>query len=70
MTETFQQIGDDLDLYLKLLDRSQQSHNAFNVLESYNPLSEGTKIVVGRTRCSMAPLVRSLGHDEFIVLNE
>jgi len=65
-TETFRQIGDDLDSYLALLDRSQRSHDAFNVSESYNPLSEGTKKIVGRTRCSMAPLVKSSGHDRFI----
>jgi hypothetical protein len=62
-TETFQQIGDDLDAYRKLLDRSQRSHDAFDVSESYNPLSEDTKKVVGRTRRSMAPLVKCLGHD-------
>ena len=63
-TETFRQVGDDLDSYQKLLDRSQRSHDAFNVSESLNPLSEKTKNAVGRTRRSMAPLVKSFGHDE------
>jgi hypothetical protein len=63
-TETFQQIGDDLDSYRKLLDRSQRSHDAFDVSECYSPLSESMKMVVGRTRRSMAPLVKCLGHDE------
>jgi hypothetical protein len=62
--ETFQQIGDDLDSYQKLLDRSQLPHDAFNVSEGYNPLSDNTKKVVGRTRRSMAPLVKFCGHDE------
>jgi len=57
-TETFRQIGEDVDSYQKLLDRSQRSHDAFDVSESPNPLSENTKIIVGRTRRSMAPLVK------------
>jgi len=63
-TETFQQIGNDLDSYRKLLDRSQRSHDAFDMSESHNPLSKKTKLIVGRTRRSMAPLIESLGHDE------
>ncbi|KAF8495544.1 hypothetical protein F5888DRAFT_1711816 [Russula emetica] len=63
-TETFRQIGEDLDSYRKSLDRSQRDHEAFNVSESFNPLSENTKIIVGRTRRSMAPLIKSRGHNE------
>ena len=36
-------VGDDLDSYRRLLDRSQWSHDAFNVSESFNPLSEKRK---------------------------
>ncbi|KAI0285279.1 hypothetical protein BGY98DRAFT_1092902 [Russula aff. rugulosa BPL654] len=44
-TESFQQIGHDLESYQKLLGRSQQSHDAFDVAEPQNPLSEETKII-------------------------
>ena len=63
-TKSFQQIGHDLESYQKLLGRSQQPHDAFDVAEPQNPLSEETKIIVGKTRRSMAPLVRFHGHDE------
>jgi hypothetical protein len=63
-TETFQQIGQDEDSYRKLLDRSQRSHDAFAVSDLYNSLTEETKTIVGMIRRSMAPLVKSEGHDE------
>ena len=62
-TKIFKQIGGDLDSYVKLLDRSQ-THDAFNVSEPNYPLSGDTKAIVGEIRWRMAPLVRSLGHDE------
>jgi hypothetical protein len=65
-TDTYQQIGDDIDAYRKLLDRSQQSHDVFNVSQSYNPISDMTKEVVGMVRQSMAPLIKSSDHDSFI----
>jgi len=61
--KTFHQIGHDLDSYQVLLDRSQQ-HDAFDVAESYNPLSDVTKDAVGKARRNMAPLVKYRGHDD------
>jgi hypothetical protein len=62
--DCFKQVGPDLDSYQKLLDRSQRSHDAFEVSEPYNPLCKETKVKVGKTRRSMVPLVKSSGHDE------
>jgi hypothetical protein len=63
-TETFQQIGKDENSYRTLLERSQRSHDAFAVSDLSNKLGGETKTIVGRTRRSMAPLVKYKGHDE------
>ena len=64
-TDSFQQIGPDLESYQKLLDRSQLSDDAFDASEAPpNELNNATKILVEKTRRSMAPLVRYLGHDQ------
>jgi hypothetical protein len=63
-TETFRQIGNDLDSYQDLLDRSLRPHDVFELKETnYQHLSDGTKIERGSLRRSMAPLVMSRGHD-------
>jgi len=64
LTESLQLLGDDLDAYRNLLDRSQRSHDAFDVSKPFYPPGEGTKIAMGRTRRGMAPLVKFRGHDE------
>jgi hypothetical protein len=63
-TETFRQIGDDLESYRILLDRSLQPNDVFELKETkYKSLSNDTKAERGRLRRNMAPLVMFSGHD-------
>lgn len=63
-TESFQQIGNDIDSYRTLLDRSLQPNDVFELKETkYQYLGDETKVERGRLRKSMAPLVMFDGHD-------
>ena len=69
-TNSFHQIGPDLDSYRKLLDRSQYDPFDVPLAESLDWLSEDTRTVVERIRHRMAPLDRSSGHDEIYQRSE
>lgn len=63
-TDTFRQIGNDINSYRVLLDRSLQPHDIFNLKEAnYEYLGDDTKAARGNLRRSMAPLVMFEGHD-------
>jgi hypothetical protein len=63
-TDTFRQIGDDLESYRTLLDRLLRPNDVFDLkVTKHESLSNDTKEERKRLRRGMAPLVMFNGHD-------